>query len=102
MNIIFVQFVYHKQYGDITELKKYSVDGGNKAHHLSCKSCGDANSRSAQYCRICTFKGPNFPDIIPIHTNAATHGDCLTKHKEDIRDWGYFPVKPKKAKTSKK
>ncbi len=39
MNIIFVQFVYHKQYGDITELKKYSVDGGNKAHHLSCKSC---------------------------------------------------------------
>ena len=80
MNITFVQFVYHKQYGDITELKKYSVDGGNKAHHLSCNSCGDANSRSAQYCRISTFKGPNFPNIIPIHTNAATHGDCLTKH----------------------
>ena len=47
-------------------------------------------------------KVPIFPDIIPIHTNAATHGDCLTKHKEDIRDWGYYPVKPKKAKKSKK
>ena len=90
-----MQFIYHSEYGNVSELKKYSGEG--KQHQLSCKSCADTKSRTSNYCRICTFKGPNFPDIIPVHTNLGTHSHCSARHQEDIEAWGYYPVKPKKA-----
>ena len=69
---------------DISELmRKYA--GVVKQHSLMCKRCG--TSRSPIYCRMCTFFGPNFPDIIPVHTDVSKHPGCEEQHHDDIVNW---------------
>ena len=92
------QLEFHKQYGNVAELRKYT---GKKQHSIRCKSCR-GGARSPMYCRICTFKGPNFPDIIAVHTDVSRHPGCVDKHLEDIADWGYYPHLPPKAKQIRK
>ena len=47
---------------------------------------------------MCTFFGPNFPDIIPVHTDVSKHPGCEEQHHNDIVDWGHYPHKAAKAK----
>ena len=84
-------------YGNVSELRKYA---GKKQHSVTCKSC--RSSRSPMYCRICTFRGPNFPDIIPVHTDVSRHPGCADQHQEDIEDWGHYPHLPEKTKLTRK
>ena len=86
--------------GRVSEILKYS-EGQSQ---LTCRSCYDKYTRSAYYCRICTFRGPLFPtEIIAVHMNTVTHPDCQKKHLEAV-EFGYcYPIeKPTKDAEGKK
>lgn len=75
-NADFRDFEFHKSYGNVSELGKYA---GKKQHSVTCKSCHEA--RSPIYCRLCTFRGPMFPQIIAVHTDEYRHPGCADKHR---------------------
>ena len=93
--LIHLQFEFHKMYGNALELRKYA---DKKQHSVTCKSC--RSSRSPMYCRICTFRGHNFPDIIPVHTDVSRHPGCADQYQEDIEEQGHCPHLPEKTQTN--
>ena len=81
-------------YGNVSELRKYA---GKKQLSVTCKSC--RSSRSPMYSRMCTFRGYNFPDIIPV---LSRHPGCADQYQEDIEEWGHYPHLPEKTRQTRK
>ena len=80
--IIYFYLLFLKMYDNVLELRKYA---GKKQHSVTCKSCRSSRS-PIMYCRICTFRGHNFPDIIPVHTDVSRHPGCADQYQDDIEE----------------